>query len=144
MSAVTHDSHLQDCLYISWHPTMTVLPYKFIDVLVHITGVSSVRVSWIFRSASRPLRLAYKYQAAWITMLRGACSFSSRLQSIESCIRLNWNSYQLSVYSMKRSSGLSTLFIDTLFSGLGRNHGQLAAIVKTSLVGVNTRPAKLL
>lgn len=25
MSAVTHDSHLQDCLYISWHPTMTVL-----------------------------------------------------------------------------------------------------------------------
>lgn len=36
MSAVTHDSHLQDCLYISWHPTMTVLLYWFIGVQVSV------------------------------------------------------------------------------------------------------------
>lgn len=39
MFAVTHDSHLQDCLYISWHPTTTVFPQKLMCVLLHLTGV---------------------------------------------------------------------------------------------------------
>ncbi|XP_025074363.1 uncharacterized protein LOC112552720 isoform X1 [Pogonomyrmex barbatus] len=32
MFAVTHDSHLQDCLYISWYPITVVLLYKLICV----------------------------------------------------------------------------------------------------------------
>lgn len=59
-------------LVASYHDRPSIQVHRC--VLVHITGVSSVQVSWIFRSASSPLRLAYKYQAAWITMLRGRCT----------------------------------------------------------------------
>lgn len=66
MSAVTHDSHLQDCLYISWHPTMTVLLYRFIGVRQATYNGCIERSSFvdIQRSASSPLRLSYKYQTA--------------------------------------------------------------------------------
>lgn len=48
MFAVTHDSHLQDCLYISRHPITTVILYRLICVQVGLTGVQNIQYS-VFR-----------------------------------------------------------------------------------------------